>query len=91
MIWGFVGQLIFTARFIFQWYYSEREQKSILPISFWIISLAGATILIIYALFRQDYALFTGHFFGIIVYIRNLFLGSTATQALQNKQVINKG
>ncbi len=89
MVWGFVGQLIFTARFIFQWYFSEREQKSILPISFWIISLAGATILIIYALFRQDYALFVGHFFGLIVYLRNLFLGLTTPQVFQNKQAIN--
>ena len=39
---GFLGQGIFTARFLVQWCASEREQDSVVPVSFWWISLAAA-------------------------------------------------
>jgi lipid-A-disaccharide synthase-like uncharacterized protein len=48
--------------------------QSILPRVFWWTSLAGAVLLLIYAIFRQDIVLITGQLFGIAVYLRNLIM-----------------
>ena len=74
IILGIIGQLIYTCRFIYQWIYSEKHKKSSLPKGFWILSLAGSTLIFTYAIFRKDPVLLAAHFFGAIVYIRNLIL-----------------
>ena len=71
---GSLGQIVFSFRFVYQWYYSEKNNKSTLPLGFWLLSLIGSVIIIVYALFRLDPVLFIGHFFGLIVYFRNLIL-----------------
>lgn len=43
MLWGILGQFVFTFRFIYQWLYSEKRKQSILPIGFWVISITGST------------------------------------------------
>lgn len=74
VFWGSVGQVIFTARFIYQWIYSEKIKESILPKGFWILSLTGSAMIISYAIFRKDPVLFVGHVFGALIYARNIFL-----------------
>jgi lipid-A-disaccharide synthase-like uncharacterized protein len=74
MIWGSAGQILFTFRFIYQWIYSEKAKKSILPTGFWIISFLGSLMIIIYGMFRNDPVLIVGQFFGSVIYARNLFL-----------------
>lgn len=74
IILGSIAQIIFTLRFIYQWIYSEKKKESILPMGFWILSVTGSVLIIIYAILRKDPVLFTGHIFGSLVYIRNLFL-----------------
>lgn len=54
MIFGTIGQFTFTLRFIYQWYYSCKEGESLLPPTFWIISLTGSSLIIAYALIRHD-------------------------------------
>ncbi|HVT44142.1 MAG TPA: lipid-A-disaccharide synthase N-terminal domain-containing protein [Thermoanaerobaculia bacterium] len=71
---GFLGQLCFSARFIVQWITSERKGQSVVPIYFWYFSLAGGSILLVYALHRQDPVFVAGQLFGLVVYIRNLML-----------------
>jgi lipid-A-disaccharide synthase-like uncharacterized protein len=61
-------------RFLLQWLHSERIQRSILPCVFWWTGLAGAGLLLIYAIFREDIVLITGQLFGIGVYLRNLMM-----------------
>lgn len=39
IIFGFIGQFIFGLRFIIQWIYSEIKKKSVIPFSFWYLSL----------------------------------------------------
>jgi len=41
LILGFVGQALFSMRFLIQWIYSEREKRSIIPTAFWYFSLGG--------------------------------------------------
>lgn len=74
MVWGSAGQVIFTFRFVYQWLYSEKLKKSVLPPGFWIISLVGAVMIIAYGLFRLDPVLIVGQLFGVVIYSRNLFL-----------------
>jgi lipid-A-disaccharide synthase-like uncharacterized protein len=75
LLWGVIGQCVFTFRFIYQWLYSEKRQQSILPIGFWIISITGSMMLLSYAVFRKDPVLFVGQLFGVVVYSRNILLG----------------
>jgi len=74
IILGVIAQLVYTCRFIYQWIYSERQKKSSLPKGFWILSLTGSALIFTYAIFRKDPVLLAAHFFGSIVYIRNLYL-----------------
>lgn len=74
LTWGTLGQLIFTSRFVIQWIYSEKINESAFPVSFWYISIVGALIISVYAIFRKDAVLFIGQSFGLIVYFRNLYL-----------------
>ncbi len=71
---GVIAQIIFTLRFVYQWIYSEKNKKSILPFGFWMLSLIGSLLILTYAIIRHDLVIFTGHIFGSIVYIRNLIL-----------------
>ena len=71
---GFAGQALFSARFLIQWIASERERKSVVPVLFWYFSLAGGLTLFLYAVYREDPVFMLGQGFGLIVYIRNLWL-----------------
>ena len=75
VIFGSAGQVIFTLRFIYQWFYSHRRQKSILPAGFWIISLIGSGVILSYGIFRKDPVLIIGQTFGFVAYVRNLMIG----------------
>lgn len=73
-LWGTVGQLIFSTRFIYQWYCSEKAKRSILPLGFWIISICGAAIIASYAVYSELYPIVMGHLFGLVVYSRNIVI-----------------
>jgi len=74
LILGIISQVVFTLRFIYQWVYSEKQKESILPLGFWLLSLIGSTLIIIYAIFRVDPVLIAGHIFGIVMYARNMVI-----------------
>lgn len=71
---GIFGHLVFHGRFIYQWAYSEKNKQSSLPFGFWLISLSGAMLIFFYAIIRKDPVLLVSHFFGMIIYLRNLYL-----------------
>lgn len=83
MLLGTVSQLIFNLRFIYQWLYSEKRKESLLPIGFWILSFVGASLILIYAIFRKDPVLFVGHLMGSIVYFRNIVILKHASKKLE--------
>jgi len=72
LILGFIGQALFSMRFIVQWIYSEKNKKSIIPTAFWYFSLAGGITLFSYAVLRQDPVFIAGQGLGLFIYIRNL-------------------
>ncbi len=71
---GVTGQLVFTFRFVYQFFYSRKQRESLLPKGFWIISIVGAGIIVSYGVLRMDPILLLSQGFGIIVYIRNLII-----------------
>jgi lipid-A-disaccharide synthase-like uncharacterized protein len=74
MIFGIVAQVLFTLRFVYQWWYSESVQESMLPMGFWLLSLIGSSLIFIYAIFRRDPVLFVAHLSGMAIYSRNIIL-----------------
>lgn len=77
---GFIGQGLFSARFIVQWFVSERARRSIIPTAFWYFSLAGGVVLFSYAIHKRDPVFMVGQGMGLIVYLRNLYLLRTGRQ-----------
>lgn len=74
LIYGSMGQIIFTLRFVYQWIYSRRKDESLLPIGFWLISLFGSLIIVSYAVYRRDPVLILGQSTGLLAYSRNIYL-----------------
>jgi lipid-A-disaccharide synthase-like uncharacterized protein len=70
---GFLGQGLFSARFLVQWLKSEKERKSVFPIAFWYFSIAGGITLLAYAIYRQDPVFIVGQATGLFIYFRNLY------------------
>lgn len=71
---GLVGQALFGARFLIQWIASERSRKSVVPLTFWYLSLGGGFILLAYAIYRLDPVFILGQATGFLIYLRNIFL-----------------
>ncbi len=74
VLFGFLGQAIFAARFIVQWIMSEKTRESYVPIAFWYLSICGGIVLLIYAIYKKDPVFMLGQASGLIVYVRNLML-----------------
>jgi lipid-A-disaccharide synthase-like uncharacterized protein len=85
LIIGFLGQFFFTMRFLVQWIYTEINKKSVIPRSFWILSILGSSLLLIYAIQRKDPVFILGQSFGFIVYGRNLYFVSKSRKNAEGK------
>ena len=70
---GLLGQVLFTGRMVVQWIASEKAQRSVIPTAFWWMSLGGATMLIIYFIWRVDIVGIVGQATGWFIYVRNLW------------------
>lgn len=73
LVIGFLGQALFSMRFLIQWWQSERQRRSVIPVAFWFFSLGGSVILLSYAIYRQDPVFIAGQAGGLIIYSRNLY------------------
>ena len=74
LIIGFIGQGLFSARFLIQWVVSEKKRESVIPLPFWYFSLLGGITLFIYAFSKKDLVIMVGQGTGILIYTRNLYL-----------------
>lgn len=89
LIWisiGFLGQALFSGRFIIQWLTSEKHRKSVIPTTFWYFSIGGGIVLLAYAVHKQDPVFILGQFMGLFIYMRNLYL----IQVNKNKEENNE-
>ncbi len=71
---GWVGQLVFSCRFIVQWIESEKQKKSVIPVSFWYLSIVGSLLLLAYGFYVKQPVYIAGYLFNCVVYVRNLHL-----------------
>lgn len=71
---GLLGQVIFAGRMIVQWLVSERQRRSVVPVAFWWMSVAGASMMLVYFVWRRDIVGVLGQATGWVIYVRNLWL-----------------
>ena len=74
LAFGIVAQLIFTARFLVQWIASERAGRSTVPVAFWILSIVGGMMTLVYGIERREAVIIMGQVLAVFIYIRNLML-----------------
>ncbi len=72
------GQLLWSSRFVVQWYLSERSGESHIPQAFWWISLGGNMLMLSYAFRVGDPVWIAGLLLGPIAQVRNLMILSRA-------------
>lgn len=73
LVIGFVGQAMFTGRFLIQWIASERARRSVVPAAFWLFSVGGGATLLAYAIYREDPVFIFGQAAGLLIYGRNIY------------------
>jgi lipid-A-disaccharide synthase-like uncharacterized protein len=71
---GFLAQGLFFGRFVIQWIVSERKGESTVPFAFWIFSVLGGSMLLLYAIHQRDPVFIFGQAGGLVIYLRNLVL-----------------
>ena len=72
---GWIGNAIFSTRFLVQWYATEKRGQVVVPPLFWWLSLAGSLLLLSYAIFHERDSVFIfAYAFTWIPYIRNLLI-----------------
>lgn len=74
LVIGLMGQALFASRFIVQWFKSEMEGRSVIPVAFWYCSLAGGLVSAAYAVHIESAPFIIGQGSGLVVYSRNLYL-----------------
>lgn len=73
-LFGLIGEGLFFARLLAQWVASERVKKPVIPSVYWYMSLAGAVILVVYALHIGSFAVLLPQVVGLFFYSRGLQL-----------------
>ena len=76
---GFLGQIVFGARFVLQWIASERAKKVVVPAAFWWLSIVGAAITLVYVTYRRDPVMIVANLVNFAIYGRNLALRGRGT------------
>lgn len=74
VLFGFAAQFVFFLRFAVQWWVSEKKKQSVIPISFWYLSLVGTFMILIYSIQRKDIVFIAASLLNSLIYIRNLIL-----------------
>jgi lipid-A-disaccharide synthase-like uncharacterized protein len=74
VLFGFAAQFVFFLRFAVQWWVSEKKKQSVIPISFWYLSLVGTFMILIYSIQRKDIVFIAASLLNSLIYIRNLVL-----------------
>lgn len=77
---GWLGNMVFFARFFVQWYATEKKKQVVVPTAFWWLSLAGSLLLLLYAIFsnakphQRGWVFIASYAFNWIPYVRNLII-----------------
>ncbi len=69
---GFLSQFFFSARIVIQWFKSEKAHELVSPASYWIFSIIGAYLMLIYGWMRDDFSILAGQAISYYIYIWNM-------------------
>jgi lipid-A-disaccharide synthase-like uncharacterized protein len=86
LLFGIVAQLFFAGRFIVQWISSERAGKSVVPFAFWIFSMGGGLMTLVYGIIKREPVIIFGQGLATIIYVRNIVLIQRERRQLKSKQ-----
>lgn len=91
-ILGFIGNAIFSTRFLIQWIASEKRRESVIPVSFWYWSIAGSIIMCIYWIMERNPVGILAYLPNSLIYMRNLHLirKSKFTETTSQKQTFRE-
>jgi lipid-A-disaccharide synthase-like uncharacterized protein len=73
LLLGGAGQLLLNFRYVYQWYFSEKAQQSLLPLGFWIISALASLMVVYYGIMNNEPVLLVAQGMGFVVYLRNIW------------------
>lgn len=73
-IFGLLGNVLFSSRFVVQWLYSEKKRELVVPAAFWHLSFWGSVIALVYALHVDKLPIILSFAFLPFLYFRNLVL-----------------
>ena len=74
LAFGIVAQLVFTGRFLVQWIASERAGRSVIPVAFWVLSMIGGMMTLVYGVQKREPVIIMGQVLAVVIYVRNLML-----------------
>jgi lipid-A-disaccharide synthase-like uncharacterized protein len=74
LVFGVVAQLLFAARFLVQWISSEKAGKSVIPFAFWLFSMGGGLMTLLYGIVKREPVIILGQGLATIIYVRNIML-----------------
>lgn len=87
-LFGLAGEGLFFARLLAQWVASERERKPVIPSVYWYMSLAGAVILVAYALHIGSFAVLLPQVVGLFFYGRGLQLDFSSRRREERRHAL---
>jgi lipid-A-disaccharide synthase-like uncharacterized protein len=79
---GLVGEGVFFLRFVVQWWASERQKRTVVPMAFWHLSLAGTALVLAYAVFVINPVFILAYSLNIFLYLRNLYIAKRQKEPL---------
>lgn len=69
---GLIAQVFFTLRVLVQWFASEKSKKVESPAMFWMLSIIGSGVFIVYGILRKDLSITLGEFVSFYIYVWNI-------------------
>lgn len=74
-LFGMLGTVLLALRFWIQWFLAENDGSATeLGLYFWLLSLAGSVILLVYSALMRDWVTGLNPCIGILLYARNIFI-----------------
>lgn len=71
---GYIGEVLFSSRFLMQWIASEKKGAVVVPGYFWYLSLAGGLVRMIYAVHVWKMPLLVPTIVSVLMSARNAWL-----------------
>ena len=90
LVFGIGAQLLFAARFLVQWITSERAGKSVIPFAFWIFSMGGGLMTLVYGVVKREPVIIMGQALSTIIYVRNIMLIMKERKRPPSSYALNK-